>query len=450
MHDYDGLWHNTPFYVSFIPFSESAGIKFTSFNFVGVERTGSKAFIDLDGNNELVFYSVDDNGVVEEPKKIFVALDSNAPLIDFNSLSGWQKQAFDFNFSVSDSLSGLKEASYRVDGNEWLAFFGQASMQMNTDGNHLIEFKAVDFAGNESNASTFLALDRIAPGISVNLAEGQDINSFDYSLNGSFFDEHSGVESLSVFVDGNEFNSVMLDGNWFSDINFSGNGLHEILVNAVDFAGNEKTLDFNVSVLVIEAEASNQENQDANLQDSNSSNSESDVVPEPINEVKQENQSSVQEIQSTSSFDSAGSSSSGSSGSGFSGSVSSKKAVKAEDNSSAEITKDSNESVEVEVVRPVDENVLRDLNSSGVEEIMAYALADEVDVNQGVEVMPVGFVSLNSFDFFEFAGLVLERTINGVEWVGDVTLFTGNKLTLLIVSGIGSAFTFVDGFIALT
>jgi len=433
LHDYAGLWRNAPFYINFFPSSESTIIKFTSFNYVGSNYYGTSAFINVDGNNELAFYSFDNDNVSEEPKRIFVALDSNAPLIDFNSLSEWQKQAFDFNFNVSDSLSGLKEVKYRIDGNEWLVFTGNASIQISTDGNHLIEFKAVDFAGNESNASTFLALDRIAPRISVNLAEGQDINSFGYSLNGSFFDGHSGVKSLRVFVDGNEFNSAMPDGIWLSDINFSGNGLHEIIIKALDFAGNEIIIDFNISVSIAETivEASSPENQDTNLQNNNSATIQETVLENSLNEAEQESQSTVQNIQPinslssqpTNSFGSASGSIGNSSG-GYSSNVS----IKAQNIEAFEEPETSGE-----FALPGDDtssgDLLSDLNAllEGDEE-KAVEESNELFVEQDEVIKEknnaTGFLALNAWNF--------SKGVNELVNVGRLFSFVSNPVLFLV------------------
>lgn len=108
--------------------------------------TASGVLLDSEGNNTIEYYSEDTNGNQEAVKSITVKIDISPPVTDV-SVSGTS-----FSLSANDSVSGVGQIYYRIDGGDWLEYSGNVTLT--GSGNHTVEYYSVDSAGNAETPKT--------------------------------------------------------------------------------------------------------------------------------------------------------------------------------------------------------------------------------------------------------------------------------------------------------
>ncbi len=173
-----------------------------------------------------------------------VSYDGTAPSLG-SSLSGteggggWYRSAVTATASGSDNLSGIDRLQVRVDGGGW----DDESAEISNDGSHEVDFRAVDVAGNISEESFTVGIDRTPPSLDTSIDGNEGRNGWFTSkveIGASGSDNLSGLDSLSIRVDG---------GSWRGDsVELSGDGSHEIQVRAVDVAGNSSEKSLSVKI----------------------------------------------------------------------------------------------------------------------------------------------------------------------------------------------------------
>ncbi|MFH1256797.1 MAG: hypothetical protein V1494_05915 [Candidatus Diapherotrites archaeon] len=87
--------------------------------------------------------------------------DITPPVTTDNAPKGWRANDFNVTLTASDDNSGVASTSFRIDGSEWL---NGTPLEINSDGNHAIEYYSIDNAGNvEETKTTYAALDKTKP-----------------------------------------------------------------------------------------------------------------------------------------------------------------------------------------------------------------------------------------------------------------------------------------------
>lgn len=125
--------------------------------------------------------------------------DASHTLIGTLGAENWYLTPVTLNFTAADALSGLASISYRVDGGAWTV---GDSVLVTGDGQHTVEYKATDVAGNESTpVAVGFKIDRTAPWVSMVSAPGfQMQTTFTVSWQGTDAAPGSGVSRYDVQV----------------------------------------------------------------------------------------------------------------------------------------------------------------------------------------------------------------------------------------------------------
>jgi len=151
-----------------------------------------------------------------------------------------QEQDGVVTFAAADAGVGVLYTEYRVDGGEWTRG-GQVTFEQ--DGEYVVEYRSADRVYNlESAKSLEIAIDRQGPDI----AAVGDLEVYQYEAAAVRIvasDEGSGVADISVSVDG-VTDDVYVEAKPFA----LSLGAHDIVVTAVDRAGNATTETFRLVV----------------------------------------------------------------------------------------------------------------------------------------------------------------------------------------------------------
>ncbi len=190
------------------------------------------------GVHTLDYYAVDASGLQEEVQTQTVSIDFAAPTASASllppSASGWYTSAIPVTIAASDELSGVASIFYRIDGGAWQTYSG--SFLLTPDGEHTLEYVAVDAAGNrESTQSIFVRIDTTPPVVAA-LPPSLHVTTSQVFLSWTGSDAGSGIDHYEVRVDGGRFESV---GSKRSVSLQLADGLHTIVIRAIDRAGNE-------------------------------------------------------------------------------------------------------------------------------------------------------------------------------------------------------------------
>ncbi len=168
-------WYVTPVEVSLVASDNETWVTSTTYRLDGgAWNTYSGPFDVGEGEQLVEFRSVDVAGNQESASNVTLRVDLGAPetLASINGTVG-QNDWFAFPVSMilnsSDSVSGLHNTSYRVDGGTWETYFGPVSLD--NDGIHNVDFFATDLAGNaEAMKTTEVKIDSSVPSTFANVA----------------------------------------------------------------------------------------------------------------------------------------------------------------------------------------------------------------------------------------------------------------------------------------
>lgn len=155
--------------------------------------------------------------------------------------NGWYTGPVDVALVSQDEDGGsqVETTEYRIDGGVWLPYSPGEPFTVDTEGDHTVQFRAIDRAGNlETQQSLPVKIDGTAPTVEAELspdrAPGQEW--FDQSAElalDSFDGSGSGVALTEYSIDG---------GNWqpySGALVFEDEGRYQVRYRATDVAGNE-------------------------------------------------------------------------------------------------------------------------------------------------------------------------------------------------------------------
>lgn len=196
-----------------------------------------------EGRHRVAFRSVDNLGNEEPEKLVVVNVDTTPPAstmqvglprIDADGkvlVSG----STQFTMTASDAFSGLERSEYRIDNGPWLVY---RPFALETEGAHVIEYRAIDKAGNQEPArSLAISVDPAAPATALTAGEpklevaGRTIVSEKSVFNLNSTDTLAGVARTEYRVD---------DGPWkeYAPFNVTGKGSHSVEFRSLDRLGN--------------------------------------------------------------------------------------------------------------------------------------------------------------------------------------------------------------------
>lgn len=191
----------------------------------------------------VIYYSVDRAGHSETPHSAVIKVDDRAPVVTMVmngslGLDGWYTSAVSVNLTASDGASGVAAISFRPDRGPWVPYTG--NITVSAQGNHTMEYRAVDGAGNilYSEVTSF-TIDSLPPETAAD-ATGARWDTGEYTgpaiLNLTAEDGRSGIGTIMFRVD---------EGNWSAyslPITVSSAGPHVIEYYSVDGAGNREAV----------------------------------------------------------------------------------------------------------------------------------------------------------------------------------------------------------------
>ncbi|EKR64231.1 bacterial group 3 Ig-like protein [Leptospira weilii str. 2006001853] len=213
-----------------------------------------------EGVNRLTYRAVDKAGNKEPAKALVVVVDNTAPTVKIvpseilYNLDGYNfgSKNVTYTISASDTLSGVKEIKYSINGGDMRPYDNQP-IKLEKAGVNLIKYSAVDNSGNSSSeAILVVTLDDVKPEIEI---QGNTplviIDGKTYSRKGNSFtikavDGQSGIKRILIKVD-NAPDFVA----YAEPITIDAQGEHTIEAKAIDNVGNEsetKKVSFSVDV----------------------------------------------------------------------------------------------------------------------------------------------------------------------------------------------------------
>ena len=145
--------------------------------------------------------------------------------------------------TATDTESGVASVEYSLDGGAFAAY--TAPVTVNTPGQHTVQFRATDEAGNTSNPQSvaFAVVDEpdpddTAPVVTATVAGEQDDDGAYVStatVTVAATDEGSGVASVEYSLDGAPYSAYTVP------VVVNQRGVHTVSARATDEAGNTST-----------------------------------------------------------------------------------------------------------------------------------------------------------------------------------------------------------------
>lgn len=173
-----------------------------------------------------------------------VGIDSGAPTVDTDysgtrGHSGWFITPVEVRVRASDGVSGVYSTGMRIDGGGWVT-----NTTVN-DGEHYIEARAEDNAGNVSTGTGYLKVEPMVPVTSWSVDPDSWVRG-KVKLTGVSSDAGSGIASVYISIDGGDWKRIGSGVNWsfewdtLDPLAPVSDGPHTILARADDVAGNEE------------------------------------------------------------------------------------------------------------------------------------------------------------------------------------------------------------------
>ena len=240
----DGLngWYVTP------PTVSVTGTDVTSGFDRGVVQDGgwtsSPYTITGDGSHRIGFRTFDVAGNVTTGGTTTINLDTTAPTVNpqvSGTISnGYYGKSVDLTVNASDATSGIAIEEINIDGGGWQP----AGNYVLSDGDHTIQFRATDQAGNSSIGDLTISVDGSDPSPNVSSGAGACVHGI-HSFHGQIREEQAGLAVGNFLLDGSVMGSLNLSsGNtWTFDLNTekAGDGIYLVSAYAEDVAGNGGT-----------------------------------------------------------------------------------------------------------------------------------------------------------------------------------------------------------------
>ena len=153
-----------------------------------------------------------------------------------NGDNGWYISNVWLNFNASDSLSGIDYTKYKIDGNSWKIYDGNAFIR--EDGNHSIQYYSADKYGNaESIKYVSVKIDKTAPYTTVEPHENESVwYKADTLVSLEGHDNTSGIYATNYRINGGVF------VQYNQEIDVTSEGINVIDYYSKDNAGNAEKL----------------------------------------------------------------------------------------------------------------------------------------------------------------------------------------------------------------
>ncbi|MCK5358227.1 MAG: hypothetical protein KAJ48_07510, partial [Elusimicrobiales bacterium] len=237
---------------------------------IAVEKVYTGPFLAPAGISQLNYRAVDNLNNYEETKSAIVYVDEESPTTvpfvqGISGENGWYVSSAILTLVSTDSLSGVKQIGYRVEGlgesgEEILISSGVYSelIQINREGIFIVYYWAEDKVGNKAAVEAMeIKIDKSAPITIAEISGDKDLNDWHVSAVSMVFDlmdSISGIEESYYRIEkleGEEF--LLLSSGTYSESLIVGNeGNYKAYYWSKDKAGNvetEKTIEFKIDLI---------------------------------------------------------------------------------------------------------------------------------------------------------------------------------------------------------
>lgn len=202
-------WYTAPVSVTLSASDNLSGIAGTFYRVDGGSpQTYTAAFpLASEGIHNVEFWSVDVAGNNETHQTRIVKIDATAPVTQASASgtagsNGWYQSSVQVSLSAVDSVSGVQNSFYRIDGGATQTYVG--SFVISSAGQHTVEYWSVDQASNvEAMHSLLVKIDAAAPVVTANAnpaTAGKSPRPVTITISGSATDSVSGISSASYNV----------------------------------------------------------------------------------------------------------------------------------------------------------------------------------------------------------------------------------------------------------
>lgn len=148
----------------------------------------------------------------------------------------------------SDGGTGIWWYEVSVDGGDWINVSDDTSYELSglDDGEHGVEVKAVDEAGNENTSSVTFTVDTTAPALTITNPSNGSTHPPTLEVRWSGDDDTTGIDHYEIRMDSGSWEDVGLNESY--EYSTLSDGPHTVELKAVDAAGNDviESSDFEV------------------------------------------------------------------------------------------------------------------------------------------------------------------------------------------------------------
>jgi len=160
----------------------------------------------------------------------------------YDSAKTYVRSFSPLDFAVQDiGGSGVRNTTYRIDGGSWINYTLRGRFTLSGEGEHILEWRSLDFAGNlESTSSILLSVDDTPPETTISPSAGPFAPESLFTLDAT--DGGSGVARTEYMIDSTFW--IVYDAPFTPPV-----GHHTIWYRSVDNIGNvenEKSLEVKI------------------------------------------------------------------------------------------------------------------------------------------------------------------------------------------------------------
>ena len=190
-----------------------------------------------EGVHSVIASAIDNAGNTATAAAVAIKVDTTTPLINVSlagtpGANGWYISDTQISATATDATSGINTIEVTVDGGAWTIYSTPVTL---TDGQHTLQFRATDNAGNvTTTAPQQVQVDSTPPVISPSITGTMGSNNWyisDVQVGATATDASSGIDTLEVAVDGGVWAAYTAPIPFIT-------GRHSLQFRATDKAGN--------------------------------------------------------------------------------------------------------------------------------------------------------------------------------------------------------------------
>jgi hypothetical protein len=231
-------WQTAPLAVTVNGADAHSGIRDVTWRYQGGASTSVAApatvNVSADGVHVLETMVTDVAGRSSGWKSHTIRIDKSAPDNQTPlAPASWQAASYAVVLSGTDSVSGLREVQWRVDGGAITSGASGLQATVTGSGDHLFETRVIDLAGNNSGwRAEQVRIDTLPPANTTPSPTSPEDNPYTVAVTGT--DAHSTIAAVEWQVDGGPVQS----GAAGASVTVTGNGAHTLATRVLDAAGN--------------------------------------------------------------------------------------------------------------------------------------------------------------------------------------------------------------------